>query len=215
MKVFQGEEVAVSKLREKIEVVDVPLARECIHVLEFGRPDCALRERVRMRGQIDRRKEKRGRSLAIAKTAGGELLPVPGRVIGFIAKHVAAVVQDDVQDHAHSTVVRLPHQVLQVLLRAEARVDLQEVLGAVAVVGGVEGHLFQDRADPERRHAEVLEIIEPGGEPGEVADAVPVRIHVRAHAQLVDDRVLVPLRVVAKLAAAHLPRFALHGALLP
>ena len=50
-----------------------------------------------------------------------------------------------------------------------------------------------ERQDPDRGDAQVDEVIQLLDEPPEVADAVPVRIAERAHVQLVDDRVLVPV----------------------
>ena len=51
-----------------------------------------------------------------------------------------------------------------------------------------------ERQQPDRGHAEVLQIVELRGKPAEIADAVAVAVVERADVELVDDRVLVPLR---------------------
>ena len=125
---------------------------------------------------------------------------------------IARVVQDQLGDHPDPAPVRLFDENAEVVDGADVGMHVSVIGDVVSVVLA---RRSADGEQPERVDAEVLEIVEPGGEPAEVADAVAVRIHERPHAQLVDDGVLVPLRIVAKLAAAHLPGLALHGALLP
>ena len=52
------------------------------------------------------------------------------------------------------------------------------------------------RQQPDRGHAEVLQIIELLRQAAEIAHAVAVAVVKRSHVQLVDDRVFVPERVV-------------------
>ena len=56
------------------------------------------------------------------------------------------------------------HEVDEILARAEARIDLEEVLDAVAVEGVEPRPLLEDRADPERRDAEALQVVEPAAD---------------------------------------------------
>jgi hypothetical protein len=49
--------------------------------------------------------------------------------------------------------------------------------------------------DPEAIHAERLEVVQPGGQSGEIADAVGIAVSERLHMELVKDRILVPQRI--------------------
>jgi hypothetical protein len=68
-----------------------------------------------------------------------------------------------------------------------------------AVVGDVVPVVTQrrrvERQEPYRGDAEILEVVQLGGEAGEVADAVRVRIVERSDVELVDDGVAIPLGV--------------------
>jgi hypothetical protein len=71
--------------------------------------------------------------------------------------------------------------------------DVVVVRNVVAVVlqrGGIE------RQQPERRHAEVLQIVELACESLKVTDAIAVAVSEGAHVQLVKHRLLVPERVL-------------------
>ena len=82
---------------------------------------------------------------------------------------------------------------LEIMQRAVVRMD-------AVVIGDVVAVVFQRRRiegqQPERRDAEVLEIIEFFGKPLEVADAVAVAVAESAHVNFVEHRVFVPLGVV-------------------
>jgi hypothetical protein len=79
-----------------------------------------------------------------------------------VAPDIAAVVDDDVEDDVHASLVGLTHQLDQVFGRAEAGVDVEEVLDAVAVVArGVVLALLEGRADPDGGAAEALHVIQP------------------------------------------------------
>src|SRR5690606_16382535 len=52
-----------------------------------------------------------------------------------------------------------------------------------------------ERQDPDRRDAEVLHIVELLDEPGEVPGPIGIAIEVGSDGNLVDDRVLVPVRI--------------------
>ena len=89
--------------------------------------------------------------------------------------------------------VRLGEEAVEILARAIGGLDLLVVGGVVAVVA----RRLEDRHQPERVDAQVLEIVELRGEAGEVADAVAVGIGEAAHEDLVEygspRPVMVPL----------------------
>ena len=95
----------------------------------------------------------------------------PGRQVAPV---VAGVVGDDVEDDAQAAGVRVLAQVDQVLARSEPRIDLEEVLDAVAVEGVQAGALLEDRPDPQRGHAEALQVVEAAADAGDRA-ALPAR----------------------------------------
>ena len=70
----------------------------------------------------------------------------------------------------------------------------------VGVVGDVVAVVAQrrriERQQPDRVDAELLDVVEPLGQPGEVADAVAVGVVERLDVHLIDDGVLVPERVI-------------------
>ncbi len=108
---------------------------------------------------------------------------------------VRGVVDDQLGDDAQLQPVRLLEHLAEVVERAVLRVDLVVVGDVVAVVlerRGVERH------QPDRVDAEVLDVAELGGEALEVADAVVVGIEEGLDVELVDDRIHVPVRLVAR-----------------
>ena len=82
-----------------------------------------------------------------------------------------------------------------------------DVVAVVAPRRRVEGQ------QPERVDAELGDVVELREQPGEVADAVVVGVEEGLHVQLVDDRVVVPERVVARMPPAR--RGAVGRACLP
>src|SRR5688572_6441596 len=81
---------------------------------------------------------------------------------------------------------------LEFLLRSVTRMNTR-------IVGDVIPVVFERRRihglEPEAVHAERREVIQLGGEPGEIADAVAVAIGERLDVELIEDGVLVPERV--------------------
>ncbi len=73
---------------------------------------------------------------------------------------------------------------------AVGRVDVGVVGDVVAVV---QQWRRVERQQPDRRYAQVLEVVELLRQPGEIADAVAVAVGERPDVQLVDDGVLVPV----------------------
>ena len=109
---------------------------------------------------------------------------------------VGGVVEDQLGDDAQAALVGLADERLEVAQRA--------VLGlTLGVVGDVVAVVLQrrriERQQPDRGDAQVLQVVELLGQPLEVADAVAVAVVEGADVQLVDDRVLVPERIVAEL----------------
>ena len=99
------------------------------------------------------------------------------------------VVDDEVDDHPHAAVLRRPDDLDEVAVGAQPRVDAVEVgdvVAVVAVAGRIEGH------QPQAGDAEVGEVVDPLGEPDEVAAAVAVPVHEGLDVQAVDDGVLPP-----------------------
>ena len=107
---------------------------------------------------------------------------------------VRGVVDHQLGDDLEVALVGLAQEDLEVLERAVRRVHVVVVGDVVAVVperAGIE------RQQPHRGHAQVLQVVELFGQPGEVADAVRVAVPERPDVQLIDDRVAVPAGLVA------------------
>jgi hypothetical protein len=103
------------------------------------------------------------------------------------------MVHHELGEHLEPAALRLAHELLEVGHRAVLRMHAVVVGDVVAVVlerRGIEGQ------QPQRRHAEIADVVELRGEPLEVAHAVVVRVEERLDVHLVDDRVLVPERLL-------------------
>ena len=90
--------------------------------------------------------------------------------------------------------VRLAQHGAEIVERAELRMDVLIVGDVVAVVlerRRIEGH------QPDGVDAQVADVFELRGQPLEIADAVVVGVEERLDVELVDDRILVPERVIA------------------
>ena len=106
---------------------------------------------------------------------------------------VRRVVADQLVDHAHATPVRLGDELAHVGEPAIHRVDVLVVGDVVAVVakrGGVEGQ------QPDRADAELLEVGQLFDQALEVSAPVAVAVVEGPRVDLIDDRVLVPERIV-------------------
>ena len=103
---------------------------------------------------------------------------------------VARVVRHrEFDDHLHAALAGLAQELHEVAQRAVARADaviVGDIVAIIAVRRGVEGQ------QPETGDTEAREMVQAHGEAAEVADAVPVAVHVRLDVDAVDDRVLVP-----------------------
>ena len=124
--------------------------------------------------------------VAVAVPAAGRrpARPLEPRVL------IGGVVEHELGDDPQPALVRLVEEAPELPQGAVGRVDAAVVGDVVAVVAQ---RRRVERQQPDRGDAEVLEVVEPLREPDEVADAVAVAVGERAHVQLVDDGVLVPV----------------------
>ena len=104
---------------------------------------------------------------------------------------VGRVVDNELRDHPKTARVRRRDESAHVLDRAVFGMHGTVVGDVVAVVAprrGIEGQ------EPDRGRPQLGDVVELLGQPGQVADAVVVRIEERLHVHLIDDRILVPGR---------------------
>jgi hypothetical protein len=113
---------------------------------------------------------------------------------------VRGVVHDEVDDHPDAAVLRRAQHLGEVAEVAELLVDGVEVADVVAVVAfrrRVAGH------QPQARDAEAGEVVDPVGEPDEVAAAVAVGVEEGLDVEAVDHRVLPPEVAGGRALAGH------------
>jgi hypothetical protein len=79
------------------------------------------------------------------------------------------MLEDDVEQHAHSTFVRSPHQFHEVGSVAQMGIDVEEILDGVAVVVVVVPALLENGTQPQRGHAETLQVVELGNHAAQVS----------------------------------------------
>ena len=104
---------------------------------------------------------------------------------------IARVVEHHVHDDAQTALFTLRHQPVEVLHRPERRVDRAVVRDVVAVVLPRRG---VQRREPDRRRAEVPDIVELRDDAGDIADAVVIGVHEAQRIDLIHHRVLKPVR---------------------
>ena len=119
---------------------------------------------------------------------------VARRVAGLLKPRVLVrgVVQDELGDDPHAPPVRVVEERLEVVEVAVDRQD-REVVGRVVAV--VPERALQKGQQPQRVHAEPLQVRQLPPQPREVAEAVVVGVEERPHVELVDDGVAVPVGV--------------------
>ena len=71
-------------------------------------------------------------------------------LIRTISEHVSRVIQDYVENDADAMLVSSADHGLQVVASTEARVNIEKILNAVAVVRVLGCDLSKDRTDPDR-----------------------------------------------------------------
>src|SRR5687768_834852 len=105
--------------------------------------------------------------------------------------------------------MRLLDEHVEVFERADVRMNVGVVGDVVAVVASRRRVV---RQDPDRADAEVGDVVELLDQSLEVSDAVAVRVVERTRPHLVDDRVLVPERIVEEHARwpRRFPRLRVH-----
>ena len=102
----------------------------------------------------------------------------------------ARVVDHEVHDELHAARVQVRDQAVEVVERAEQRVDVVVVADVVAVVVH---RRPVDRAEPHDVDTQPLEVVEPLPDPRDVADPVAVGVREAARVHLVDDGGLPPV----------------------
>jgi hypothetical protein len=103
---------------------------------------------------------------------------------------VGGVVQHQLGDHPQPALVRPADEEPDVAHRPVARVD-RPVVGDVVAVVAQRGRV--ERQQPDGGDAQVVQVVELGDQPAEVADAVVAGVAEGADVQLVDDGVAVPV----------------------
>jgi hypothetical protein len=105
---------------------------------------------------------------------------------------IGGVVDNQLGDDADVAAVGRIDQLIEVVDRAVARMDVLVIGDVVAVV--LERRRVE-RLQPETRDPEALEVVELLREAGKVADAVVGAVEKGADVRLVDDGVFVPQRI--------------------
>ena len=108
---------------------------------------------------------------------------------------VGRVVDDELGDDADAARMRRRDEALDVGHRAVVGMHRAVFADVVAVVEPRRGI---ERQQPDRVDAKLDDVVELHHQPGEVADAVIVGVEERLDVHLVDDRVLVPERIVRR-----------------
>ena len=103
---------------------------------------------------------------------------------------VRGVVHHHIHQHPDVTLACLRHQPVKVRQRAVLRIDILVVRDVVAEV-----HLWRriHRRQPDRIHSQLFQIVQPLGNPVQVADSVAVCVLKAAWINLVDDGILPPV----------------------
>ena len=169
----------------RIEDVEVPLAG-----LAVGLRDASPGAAVENRLPVVRRK------FAVFALAVAEHVHIAFGRAGLCRKGhleqlvlIARVVRNDVDDHFDAELVCAGDEVVGVADRAETWINVgvvRNVVAAVLLRGRVE------RGEPQRIDAQVLEVVELGGDAGQVAHAVTVCVSERARIHLINNGVAPP-----------------------
>ena len=102
---------------------------------------------------------------------------------------VGGVVDHEFGDDPQAATLGLDDEAAKILHGPEIGIDVAVVGDVVAVVPAGRGI---ERQQPQDGDAELLEIAELFGQPGEIADAVIVAVGEGLDVKLIDDGVLVP-----------------------
>src|SRR3954466_1464001 len=96
--------------------------------------------------------------------------------------------------------MKLANKLIEIGQGAEDWIDARVVGNIVAEISHRRGI---DRRQPDRVHAEPIEIIEPRDNPAQIANAVPAGVLKRTRVDLVDDPPLPPLVLLAGIRRVH------------
>ena len=107
---------------------------------------------------------------------------------------VARVASHEVEAHLHAPLVSLVDQPHQVVVVAKARIHLVEVDDIIAAV---EPPRLIHRVEPQRVHAQLLQVVEPRGDAWQVAHPVAVAVHVARGVDLIKHSLAQPLGPLA------------------
>src|SRR5687768_17333978 len=89
------------------------------------------------------------------------------------------MVEDDVENDAQPRGMRVSDKFDQIAPVAEMRIDVEEVLNAVSVIGVEMAALLKDRPNPDRRHAEIFQVTEFGTNPAQRPALPPLGARLR------------------------------------
>ena len=115
---------------------------------------------------------------------------------------VGGVVDDELGDDPQAALLGFLDEAPEILHRPEIGIDVAIVGDVVAVVAAGRG---VERQQPQRGDAEILQVAQLLGQPGEIADAVIVAVGKGLDVELIDDGILVPELVADGLDGWHLP----------
>jgi hypothetical protein len=167
VQLLEIEEIPFAVLRRIVKVRDPALGDETAGTLQLSGPDRSIGPgRVERRG-VGRIKREYWPALAVAESFDSVRLSVPPWIRQLsvlsdthlishvpVAEHVSGVIENNVEDAVDPQLVRRVDQVAQVFARAEMRVDVEEVLNAISVIGRLERYLLEDGADPDCCHSQ-------------------------------------------------------------
>jgi hypothetical protein len=104
--------------------------------------------------------------LAVAPKPGTEIVMAREGLEGGLGDSLrihpveSGVIENDVEDDANVFAMRRLHQLDQIRARTEARIDVEEMLDTVTMEGIQVTALLEHGAQPNRRHTEIVEVVE-------------------------------------------------------
>ena len=130
--------------------------------------------------------------IAFGALPRGTALDEPGVQVGSVVRHI-------IEDDLEALAMRLVEEAIEILHRAEHRIDAAMIANVVAEIRHGRGidRRYPDRIDPERD-----EMIEPSAHAFEIADAVPIRVLEGPRIDLIDDGAAPP-GAFARITARH------------
>src|SRR5262249_47407295 len=123
---------------------------------------------------------------------------------------IGSMVDNQLRDHVKTAAMRLLQKSSEIAQVAVRGVDAG-VMGDIVAVILERGRI--EREQPQGRDSKVPEVVELLGESAKVTDAVAARVEESPDVKLVDDRVLIPLRILGFRNFPVVPRHA--GSSLP